>query len=296
MEAACASGHTDLCMWDRSLWGRPHQQRERLRGRTVSGIPVWSACPLGTAGTHRLGGVQTHLRKTYRGNSHWIFEEVPTDAAFCREQSKLTRSRSTVILNSIPIKHSTTALLATHVDVKDEYCWTAYFKCMEQMCVNKPFSFYCLVILFQPLRLYLLFPFPSSVIFFELFFPSVPVFGKFDIKKLKSVKRSCYPPSPFSSPTTFQQTFCDISLLFSTLSDRLQQVSPISKVKPLPVSWSAAMTLTRLSHHATLLSCLRGRHLSGTDRSIALSLSSCLPLCSVNATTRCSEQLLPRAT
>lgn len=32
------------------------------------------------------------------------------------------------------------------------------------------------------------------------------------------------------------------------------------------------MTLTRLSHHATLLSCLRGRHLSGTDRSIALSL------------------------
>lgn len=172
MEAACASGHTDLCMWDRSLWGRPHQQRERLRGRTVSGIPVWSACPLGTAGTHRLGGVQTHLRKTYRGNSHWIFEEVPTDAAFCREQSKLTRSRSTVILNSIPIKHSTTALLATHVDVKDEYCWTAYFKCMEQMCVNKPFSFYCLVILFQPLRLYLLFPFPSSVILLSCFSPA----------------------------------------------------------------------------------------------------------------------------
>lgn len=82
------SWHTDLCMWDRSQWGRRRRQRERPRGRKVSGTPVWSACPSGTAGRHRLGEVQTHLRKKTetetkktmskhtKGNSHWIFEEA----------------------------------------------------------------------------------------------------------------------------------------------------------------------------------------------------------------------------
>lgn len=44
-----------------------------------------------------------------------------------------------------------------------------------------------------------------------------------------------------------------------------RQVSPISKVNLLPVSWRAAMVLTRLSLCATLPGCLRGWHLRGTD-------------------------------
>lgn len=61
------SEQTDLCMWDKSLWGRPRQQQERLQGKIASGTPVWSACPSGTGGRHMLGEVQTHLRKSHKG-------------------------------------------------------------------------------------------------------------------------------------------------------------------------------------------------------------------------------------
>lgn len=170
------SGHTDLCMWDRSLWGRPRQQQERLQGRKVSGIPVWSACPLGTAGRHRLGEVQTHLRRshrqqqkneqTYNGNSHRIFEEALIHAASCRVQSRFTWLRSAVdSLAEFLTKQFAIAPMAVHADVKDKYCGTTYFKCKRPIWVNKPFSFPRLVFLLQPLQLHFFPPFLCSVTF-----------------------------------------------------------------------------------------------------------------------------------
>lgn len=97
----------NLCMWDRSLWGRPRRQQERLQGRKVSGIPVWSACPSGTAGRRKLEEVQTHLRKSHRGEQknekahkkylHWISEQALIHAASCRVQSGFTWLRSTAV-------------------------------------------------------------------------------------------------------------------------------------------------------------------------------------------------------
>lgn len=57
--------------------------------------------------------------------------------------------RSTVVsLAEFTTKQFAIAPLAVHADVKDKYCGTTYFKCMRQICVNKPFSFPRLVFFF----------------------------------------------------------------------------------------------------------------------------------------------------
>lgn len=109
--------------------------------------------------------------------------------------------------------------------------------------------------------------------------------GEFDIKNWKGLVSLCFVTS---YPLT--NLVWNHSALLLT-HRRPRRVSPISKVKPLTVSWRASMALTRLSLYATLLASLGDTHLSGSDGSVAL--SSCLPLCAQRSTTRCSKQLPP---
>lgn len=148
--------------------------------------------------------------QTYKRNSHWVFEEALIHVPSCRVQSRFTWLRSAVVsLAESSTKQFAIAPLAVHADVKDKYCRTTYFKCMRQICVNKPFSFPRLAFLFsQPLRSHFSPPFLCSVTFSA---PVSPVrllclSGEFDIK---NVKESWFPS--LSSPPILWQILCEIA-------------------------------------------------------------------------------------
>lgn len=148
----------------------------------------------------------------------------------------------------------------------------------EQIFVNTPFSVPFLVPLSEP----------GQTTFLHSCSVSSSVFVCL-VNLIWKLKRS---PVSLSFVTSYPLTNLVWNYPTPLLAHRRpQQVSPISKVKPLTVSWRAAIVLTRLSLYATPLSRLGDRHLNGTDRSTAH--SSYLPLSPVNSTSRCCEQLLP---
>lgn len=290
--------HTDLCMWDRWQWGRPRRQRERPRGRKVSETPVWSACPSGTAGRRRLGGVQTHLRQATDRNkrmskhttgTQWIFEQAPFYTASCRVQSrfyvvKKWRRRTLGRILHKAVRRGPLQLLMqmwkTNIagqrisNAWDRYVWISPSLSLALSFCSRPPS----VTLFSSV--------PLLCHFLRAVFSGVSLFAQWI--PYKKLIEGWFPS--LSSPLIPLTNLVWNPRTPPLAHHHPRQVAPISKVKPLPVSWRGAMVLTRLSLHATLPA-------SGADISrvptVALSLSSCLPLRSLNATTRCSEQLLP---
>lgn len=131
------SGHTDLCKWDRWRWGRPPRRQETPRGGRASGTPVGSACLSGTAERHRLGEVQTHLRRrrtqkqkneqTYKKKLNLIHVPPPPGSRFTWIRS------AAVSLSESSTKQFGKAPFAVHADVKGKYCGTTYFECMRQI-------------------------------------------------------------------------------------------------------------------------------------------------------------------
>lgn len=193
------------------------------------------------------------MSKHTKGNTHRISEEGPDSSRLLQgTPSGFSWLRSAgVSLAGFSTKQFAIAPLAVHSDVKDKYCGTTYFKCMRQICVNKPFSFPRLVFLFAAPLVTRLSSVPLLCHFYAAIFStaSLCLHGEFDIyRKLKRVPvplfyhllsfRNPCVKTPYSS--TCPSPHCP------------QQASPISKVKPLPVSSRATMVLTCLSLYATL--------------------------------------------
>lgn len=105
---------------------------------------------------------------------------------------------------------------------------------------------------------------------------SLCLHGVFDIKNWIAAWFPCLssPPISLTNLVWYRPTLL-------VAHHRSRHVSPISKVKSLPVSWRATMVLTRLSLYATLPARLRCWHLKGTDHgSVTLFLSpTVLPEC-----------------
>ncbi len=119
-----------------------------------------------------------------------------------------------------------------------------------------------LVFLFAAPSATLLSSVPLLCCFLSAVFSSVSLclYGEFDIKNWEVV----WFPS-LSSPSIPLTNLVWYRPTLPLAHHHPRQVSPISKVMPLRVSWRAAMVLTRLSLYATLPACLGGWHLKGTD-------------------------------
>lgn len=137
-----------LCMWDRWRWGRLCRQRETPRGRREFGTLAWWACPSGIAGRRRLGEVQTHLRgwhsQTTRAWDSIIKSSV--NMRFLLAAAGAT-SRFVWLRNAAALAESSTKRFRTRprrlsVQPRKNKYWRTYFKyfkCIRQMCVDKPF-------------------------------------------------------------------------------------------------------------------------------------------------------------
>lgn len=150
---------------------------------------------------------------------------------------------------------------------------------MRQICVNKPFSFPLPCLSFRSPFGHTSFLRSFALTLSQCRFLQCLSLFVWWIRYIKNWKEAWFPSLSSPSIPLTNLVWCYPSLTLA--HHRPRQVSPISKVKPLHVSWRAAMVLTRLSLYATLPACLRGWHLKGTDHgSVTLFLSpTVLPEC-----------------